>query len=125
MANPERIPPPEMARQFGIGKLNRHLFLCPGPDCVDPALGEQTWEYVKKRLKQLNLAGPDGPCFRTKCHCLRICINGPVAVVYPEGTWYQNVTPHNAERIIQQHLIEGRVVDDLCFARNPLPPQEP
>ena len=111
-----------MAKKLGVGSLTRHVLLCLGPDCVAQADGQRTWDYLKKRLGELNLTGLGRPCYRTKCDCLRICISGPICVVYPEGAWYRNVTPENAERIIQQHVIGGQVVEDLCFARNPLDP---
>ena len=101
----DRTSPEASAVAFGIGHITRHLFICLGPDCADPEQGQATWEYVKQRLKELNIAGPNGPVYRTKCQCLRICTGGPIAVVYPEGAWYRNVTPDNAASV---HCGQGR-----------------
>ena len=108
---------------IGIPVARRHIFLCAEqtkPKCCDYERGVAVWDFLKKRLKELGLS-EQGGVLRSKANCLRICEGGPIAVVYPEGTWYKGVTPENAERILQEHIIGGREVTDLCFARNPLP----
>jgi (2Fe-2S) ferredoxin len=117
----DRTTPEAAAAAFGVGHLTRHFFLCTGPDCIDPDNGNEAWQYLKRRTKELGLSGADGSTYRTRCNCLRICTGGPIGVVYPEGTWYRNLTPANIERVLQEHVISGRVVDNLCFAKNPLP----
>ncbi len=110
--------------KHGIGGYHRHVFLCTGPSCCTPEMGLAAWETLKQTLKEKGLLSGPNACYRTKVGCLRICCHGPTMVVYPEGTWYHGMTPERIPRFVQEHLIEGRPVEEWIFARNPLPQDE-
>jgi len=120
MSDGRAAPDPRVREVLGLDSVERHVFLCAdqkNPKCAAHEAGHASWEYLKQRVRELALDRKRPTVLRSKVDCFRVCQKGPIAVVYPDGVWYHSVTPEVVERILQEHVLGGRIVEEYCFAR--------
>ncbi len=120
MSNNDSTDLQKAVARLKIDQIKRHIFLCAGEKCCSSESGLKTWEFLKERVRADDAV--EAGIYRTKVGCLRICREGPVALVYPEGVWYKNVTVDACKKIVDQHLIGGEIVEEFKITEHALHP---
>ncbi len=107
-----------------IVAYRRHLLVCTGRRCVEDGMDAAALNDLARRLTAAGVLGEGAVRVKpSRVDCLGVCGSGPIVCVQPDGVWYWSVTSHEMDRIIEQHLIQGRAVDDLVFHRGPVMPE--
>jgi len=112
---------PDILARHGGAAARQHVFLCTGDSCCSSEVGEAAWKALKDHLRALYPDLTQAEIYRTRVKCLRICTQGPIAVCYPEGRWFQGVTAEQVPGLVA-HIASGSPqAHPLEFYRHPLP----
>ena len=95
----------------------RHVLICVGGFCSADRRGRSLYSQLASLLQREGLLFGPRRVKRSETPCLGVCAGGPIVAVYPEGIWYAGVTPALLERIVVEHLRDGRVIEDAVFHR--------
>jgi (2Fe-2S) ferredoxin len=111
------MPPAQRPEPF-MEPYARHILVCTGGFCSPDHAGRELYALLPALLQREGLLFGPTRVKRGETPCLGVCAGGPIVVVYPDGIWYSGVTPDRLERIVVEHLRDGRIVEDAVFFRH-------
>jgi len=97
-----------------IEPYRRHVMLCCGKQC-EPDGGRLLLQYLKQRIAEEGLDSGKNAVRTNRAGCLGVCQQGPIMVIHPDGVWYCNLNRENIDRIVDEHLKQGKIVESLTF----------